>query len=67
MLEREDGDSVEWRRRETRTVDGRMFVGTKLDGGMSNQKVNDNDKISRDLPANMHSGRVDKWEQMMVN
>jgi len=43
-----------------------MFVGTKL-AGMSNREVNDNDKRSRDLPANMHSGWVDKWAEMMVS
>jgi hypothetical protein len=56
MLETADGKSVEWRWNKTMTGDGRMFVGTKLDGGMSNRSLNHSDKMYRNLPANMHSG-----------
>jgi hypothetical protein len=61
MLETEGGESVEWRWRKTMTVDGQKFVGSKLDG-VSNRDVRNSDRTSRDLPANMHSGWVDKWE-----
>lgn len=44
MLETAGGESVDWSWRETSTADGRMFVETKLDSGMSNREVNDGAK-----------------------